>query len=126
MKAMTFGDNYTPYTAFEAQGRRTAITTCKICGAAVLLDEAHATVIHERWHYEHRGAEEVEGLRKELEVTHETWATEAMGFEDTIKTLTEAVRFVLFKHDHAYDPHGSECWICAKLRGPLAAAERRA
>ena len=36
--------------------------------------------------------------------------------------LLAAAGFVLRYHDHAYDPHGSDCWICAKLRGPIAKA----
>ena len=39
--------------------------------------------------------------------------------------LLAAARFVLLQHDHEYQIHGSDCWLCAKLRGPVAKAEGR-
>ena len=48
----TTGD-FSPYVAFEVEGRRIGIVTCLRCGAAVLLDEEHATVKHLAWHLAH-------------------------------------------------------------------------
>lgn len=41
------------YTAVQAEGARVAIATCRVCGAAVLLDPRDAqspAELHAKWH----------------------------------------------------------------------------
>ena len=42
---------FTPYYAVEAEGGRVGLTTCFLCGAAVLIDAYdEGREIHEAWH----------------------------------------------------------------------------
>lgn len=46
-------DNFTGARAWEAEGARVALVTCKLCGVALLLDpadEESPLKLHERWH----------------------------------------------------------------------------
>lgn len=48
-------DTYAAATAWEAEGARVALVTCRRCGAAVLIDprdvaSERGTVLHDAWH----------------------------------------------------------------------------
>ena len=49
-----FEKYYTPATAFNAEGARVGVVTCKICGASIFLDEreeVNPLQIHIDWHW---------------------------------------------------------------------------
>ena len=44
---------YTPYIAIQAEGGRVGLTTCRRCGAAILIGDTgtdEAMPLHEAWH----------------------------------------------------------------------------
>jgi hypothetical protein len=50
---VVFEEDYTPYVAVFAEGMRIALTTCKLCGAALVFsgfDTLDPLVIHKVWH----------------------------------------------------------------------------
>lgn len=42
--------NYTQYYVLEGEGGRFGICICKICGAAIVIDNDNAMKIHDEWH----------------------------------------------------------------------------
>lgn len=40
--------NYEPYHAFYTEGGRIGVMSCKICGAAVIIDDKFASEIHDK------------------------------------------------------------------------------
>jgi hypothetical protein len=53
MDEETFVSVFTPYVAFQAEGARVAITSCKKCGAAILIsppDVIDTMDTHLTWH----------------------------------------------------------------------------
>ena len=60
MKHEMFDKHFEPATAFDAEGARIGIATCKTCGATVVIDPRD-TINYLRKHYEwHKEQKEVE------------------------------------------------------------------
>ena len=52
-KHENFDKWFSPATAIQAEGARVGLTTCKLCGACVMLDpreEVNAARLHGEWH----------------------------------------------------------------------------